>query len=107
MLVGLMMTKAVAVSKRSLAELAGVMTKFPQIIRNMNADDEQKKLLEGEKAAAIIKEFEKKLASVKGRLLVRPSGTEPVVRITMWGSDEAVIAQLAEELEDKLREEVL
>ncbi|MBQ9019921.1 phosphoglucosamine mutase, partial [Candidatus Saccharibacteria bacterium] len=84
MLVGLMVTKAVAVSKRSLAELAGAMTKFPQIIRNMNADDEQKKLLEGEKAAAIIKEFEEKLAPVKGRLLVRPSGTEPVVRITMW-----------------------
>lgn len=104
MLVGLMMTKAVAVSGRGLSELAGAMTKFPQVIRNMSADAEQKKLLEGEAAAAIISEFEEKLTTVKGRLLVRPSGTESIVRITIWGDDAVKITTLAEELEEKLKE---
>ena len=37
-------------------------------------------------------------------MLVRPSGTEELIRVTMWGEDEAEIEQLANELVEKLKE---
>ena len=39
-----------------------------------------------------------------GRLLVRPSGTENLIRITLWGNNESTIATLANELKDELKE---
>ena len=105
MLTALMITKVVAETKKSLKGLASIMTKFPQIILNMDATPEQKKALkEKDEAKNLLLEFNQKLESVEGRLLVRPSGTENLIRITMWGNDSDKIEALANELKTKLGE---
>lgn len=103
MLTALMITKIVAETKKSLKELANIITKFPQIIVNLNATPEQKSAFKSGVAENLLKEYEEKLASVSGRLLVRPSGTENLIRITVWGNSEATIQNLAEELKNQLK----
>ena len=46
--------------------------------------------------------YDKKLQSVSGRLLVRPSGTENLIRITMWGNDADTIEEFANNLKGEL-----
>ena len=105
MLTALMITKVITETKKSLRELANIITKFPQIMVNLKATPEQKQnLKEKDSAKQLLLEYSKKLESVQGRLLVRPSGTEPLIRITMWGNNENVIKDLAEELKNKLGE---
>ena len=105
MLTALMITKVVAETKKSLKDLSSIMTKFPQIIVNMDATPDQKKALkEKDEAKNLLLEFNQKLDSVEGRLLVRPSGTENLIRITMWGNDSEAIEKLANELKTKLGE---
>jgi phosphoglucosamine mutase len=105
MLTSLMVTKVIAETKKPLHELASIITKFPQVIVNMPATPEQKSALKSsEPAKKLLLEYDEKLKSVDGRLLVRPSGTEPLIRITMWGNDEPKITALANELKDKLGE---
>ena len=105
MLTSLMVTKVIAETKKPLRELAAIITKFPQVIVNMTATPEQKANLKtSEPAKKLLLEYDEKLKAVDGRLLVRPSGTELLIRITMWGNDEAKITALANELKDKLGE---
>lgn len=104
MLTALMVTKVVAETKKSLKELASIITKFPQIIVNLEATKDQKSALQNQPTKNLIKEYEKSLEAVSGRLLVRPSGTENLIRITMWGNDENEIKKLANELKNKLGE---
>ena len=101
----LMVTKAITETNKSLEELASIITKYPQVIVNMPATPEQKESLKtSEEAKQLLLEYNKKLEPVSGRLLVRPSGTENLIRITMWGEDEKTITDLANELNNKLGE---
>lgn len=103
MLTSLMLTKIIAETNASLGKLAKIITKSPQIIVNMSATPEQKQALESKgESKRLLLEYDKILKDINGRLLVRPSGTEPLIRITMWGDDEAKITSLAEELKTKL-----
>lgn len=105
MLTALMIAKVISDTGKSLHQLASAMQKFPQVIVNMTADDQQKQAFKGSKAAEnLLQEYSQKLEPVQGRLLVRPSGTEPLIRITMWGNDASTIDDLANELKDKLGE---
>ena len=103
MLTSLMITKIVAKTKKSLQELANTIAKFPQIMVNMSATSKQKEALKtSDNAKNLLVEYDKKIKTVDGRLLVRPSGTEPLIRITMWGNDKTTIETLANELKNKL-----
>lgn len=105
MLTSLMIAKAVTETNNSLATLAKIITKFPQVILNLPATKEQKENLKtSEDAKKLLLEYDEKLKPVSGRLLVRPSGTENLIRITMWGNDEAEIEKLANNLKNKLGE---
>lgn len=105
MLTSLMITKAVKETSNSLASLAKIITKFPQVILNMPATPAQKDALKTSEAAKkLLLDFNKNLEAVAGRLLVRPSGTENLIRITMWGNDAAEIEKLANDLKNKLGE---
>ena len=105
MLTSLMMTKVIADTGKSLDELTSIYQKSPQVIVNLSATPAQKKSLESsEKVKATLDEYNKKLLPLEGRLLVRPSGTEPLIRITIWGNDESAITDLANALKDKLGE---
>lgn len=103
MLTALMIVKAIAESKKSLKELASIITKYPQVIVNAEVSATQKSAFEtSESAKKLLNEYTAKLAAVEGRLLVRPSGTENLLRITMWGNDKDAIDKLANELKDEL-----
>ena len=104
MLAALLVTKVIAATGKSLDELARIITKFPQINLTLDATSEQKQHLENPEVKTLIAEYEEKLKPASGRLLVRPSGTENLVRITMWGDNEEEITSLANELKTKLGE---
>ncbi len=104
MLVALLICKIAKTTQKSLADLASVITKFPQVILSLDASPVQKQHLENPEAKALLDEYTEKLQSTSGRLLVRPSGTENLIRITMWGEDEEKITLLANELKNKLGE---
>ncbi len=84
--------------ERPLSELTTIMEPFPQVLKNVRT---AKKL-----ALDQITGFSDKIASMekglgpRGRILVRPSGTEPVIRVMVEGEDEKVIDSLACELCD-------
>ena len=103
MLTSLMVAKVITETNTPLASLASIFTKSPQVIVNLPATPEQKSALKTSEAArTLLLEYDEKLHPVHGRLLVRPSGTEPLIRITMWGDDLASITSLASELQSHL-----
>ena len=105
MLTSLMITKVVTETNKPLRELASIITKYPQVIVNMPATKEQKENLKSsEEVRKLLLEYDEKLKTADGRLLVRPSGTELLIRITMWGNDKEQITKLANELKNKLGE---
>ena len=84
----------------SLAELVGGMPRFPQTLINIRTrsrvDLEASVEIQG-----AIRSAEQKIAD-RGRVLVRVSGTEPVVRVMVEGEDESEVSQLAEELAEEI-----
>ena len=105
LLTATVVAKIVKESKKSLRELAKTMVRFPQVIVNMEANTEQKAALKTSEAAKkLLLAYDEKLKTVSGRLLVRPSGTENLIRVTMWGSDENEINELANNLAKELKE---
>ncbi len=104
MLTALMITKIISQEKLTLTKLAQIIERFPQVIVNLNATPAQKsKLAASDAVKSILSQFEEKVKSAcAGRLLVRPSGTENLIRITMWGNDEKKITELANELKENL-----
>ncbi len=85
---------------RSLAELAAFMDTYPQVLLNLRVK-ERRDLKSIPAARQAIAAMEKRL-SPNGRLLVRYSGTEPLLRIMTEGEDEAEITQAAHELAQTL-----
>ncbi len=104
MLTALLATKVISETKKSLHELAAIIKKLPQITINISADPIQKENLNSDAVKELLSTYDEKLKAEKGRLLVRPSGTENLVRITMWGESEEFIKNLIEELKTKLGE---
>lgn len=104
-LTSLSIAKIITDTGKSLHELASIYQKSPQVIVNLPATPEQKESLETSDAIkSVILEYSRKLEAQAGRLLVRPSGTEPLIRITMWGNSEPIITDIANKLKAKLIE---
>ena len=83
---------------KPLSELATVMESFPQVLKNVRtATRMEVDAIPGFPEA--IEKFEQTLGK-SGRILVRPSGTEPVIRVMVEGQDKAVIDEIADELCD-------
>ncbi|MFC0523800.1 phosphoglucosamine mutase [Pontibacillus salicampi] len=66
-------------TEKPLSELAAEMQKFPQVLKNVRVTD-KKAVFENEQVSEAIKAVEAELGD-DGRVLVRPSGTEPLVRV--------------------------
>ena len=104
-LTSLVIAKVISETGKSLHELANLYQKSPQIILNLSATPAQKESLKANGSVKqLLLDYQHQLESQDGRLLVRPSGTEPLIRITMWGNDEPTITNLANELKNKLME---
>lgn len=105
MLTALMLAKTVLQTGQDLHALAQIFPKLPQIMVNFTANPAQKQALHEKPASrTLLLDYAKKLEPISGRLLVRPSGTENLIRITMWGEDADQIAAYAHELKAKLEE---
>ncbi|QED45998.1 phosphoglucosamine mutase [Cytobacillus dafuensis] len=79
LLTGLQLVNIMKMTKKSLSELAKEMKKFPQKLVNIRVTDKHH-VTDNEKVSAVISEVEKEMNG-NGRILVRPSGTEPLVRV--------------------------
>ncbi len=79
LLTGLQLVNIMKATNKKLSELAGEMKKYPQKLVNIRVSDKHH-VTENEKVKEIIKQVEGEMAG-DGRILVRPSGTEPLVRV--------------------------
>jgi phosphoglucosamine mutase len=97
-LTGLQLLKVMKKTGQSLSELASIMKVLPQVLRNAKVKNSNKyKYLEDELIANKCIELEKEFHG-EGRVLIRPSGTEPLVRVMIEGKDREYILSRAEEL---------
>ncbi|MFP4079486.1 MAG: phosphoglucosamine mutase [Ectothiorhodospira sp.] len=89
---------------RALSELQRGMEKYPQKLVNVpvTADAARGGLLEGRVVQEAVQDAESVLAG-RGRVLLRPSGTEPLVRVMVEGADVGLVGRLARELADAVR----
>ena len=88
---------------KPISELADVMESFPQVLKNVRtAQRLDPNHISGFPAA--VTALEQKLGD-RGRILVRPSGTEPVIRVMVEGEDETEINTMADELCELIRKE--
>lgn len=85
-------------SGKTFSELAGIMKELPQVLVNATVPNDKKNIyLEDEEIINAIKEVEAKLNGV-GRVLIRPSGTEPLVRVMLEGKNQEEIDKMAHDL---------
>ncbi len=96
MLAGLQLLSVVARSGRSLAELAGEsMVQYPQVLKNLRMDERHPELIQ--KLGPAIAAAEQEMAT-EGRVLVRLSGTEPLLRVMVEHADQEVADATADNL---------
>ncbi|MFI8510589.1 phosphoglucosamine mutase [Streptomyces sp. NPDC085460] len=100
-LTGLMLAARVCATGKSLAELAAVMERLPQILINVKDVDKSRVTTSGELAAAVA-DAERELGTT-GRVLLRPSGTEPLVRVMVEAADIEQARSVAQRLADVVK----
>ena len=100
-LTGLHLVAEMARTGKSLAELASVMTIFPQVMINVRGVDHHA-LKQDDAIADAVASAERELGDT-GRVLLRPSGTEPMVRVMVEASDHETAERIAAELAEIVR----
>lgn len=93
----LQVLEVVARSRQSLESLAGGMRKYPQVMINVRVEGERADLARNPDVADAVSATERRLDG-QGRVVLRPSGTEPVVRVMVEGRDESEVRALAARL---------
>ena len=92
--------------QKPLAELAAVMTRLPQVMENVQVSPEGKlEFYNSDAIKAAIRE-KKDLLGDEGRVLVRVSGTEPLIRVMVEGQNELQIRRIAADLALLIKEEL-
>ena len=92
---------------KSLKELASEIYIYPQVLKNVKVSSLGKLRLDKDKEIAIaIEEAGKELGDT-GRVLVRASGTEPLVRVMLEGKNEEQINRLADQIVEVVRERLI
>ena len=90
--------------KKTAAELNGLMKTYPQVLLNAKVTNEIKnKVLEIESVKNAIDDLTKNNPDM--RVVIRPSGTEPLLRVMLEGEDEDELKRLAKDLVDLIERE--
>ncbi|GJM14427.1 MAG: phosphoglucosamine mutase [Pseudohongiella sp.] len=100
----LQVLSAIVSCEQPLADLKNKMRKLPQSMINVKIP-KNVNVMENDNVALAVEEIEARLGE-QGRVLLRPSGTEPVVRVMVEGEDAVVVQALAQELSDKVAQEI-
>jgi phosphoglucosamine mutase len=104
LLTALQLINEMARSKKSLKELASIMQRFPQVL--INVSDVAKDKLESSIAiSAAVAKYESELGDA-GRILLRASGTEPLVRVMVEAQSDSIAKEIAEKLAKVVKEEL-
>ncbi len=87
-----------------MSELASVMTVYPQVLLNAKVSNLKKHSYTNDEV--IVKRIEEieSIMEGQGRVLIRPSGTEPLVRVMLEGKDQSVLDGYATELVELIQE---
>lgn len=106
LLSGLQLIEVMKETGKKMSELNSLMSNFPQVLVNAKVKNELKKsYLENQEIKSEIQRIEKMFCG-EGRVVIRPSGTEPLIRVMIEGKDELeikrVAAQLAKFVEEKI-----
>ncbi|BDG45592.1 phosphoglucosamine mutase [Parageobacillus sp. KH3-4] len=104
LLTALQLVNIMKIKEKPLSELASEVKKYPQQLMNVKVADKHK-VMENEKVKAVIQEVEKEM-SENGRVLVRPSGTEPLVRVMVEAPTEESCRNYVERIASVIREEM-
>ncbi len=100
----LQVLEVVARTRQSLAALADGMQKYPQVMINVAVDGDARRAINNNQTVSVaVRDVERALGG-RGRVILRPSGTEPVVRITVEGSELGQVQQLADQLAGVVKE---
>ncbi|OHW62120.1 phosphoglucosamine mutase [Andreesenia angusta] len=102
LLTALYLTTVLKESGKALSDLKSVMTELPQVLVNAKVPNEKKNIFnEDECIVEKIREVESSLDG-RGRVLIRASGTEPLVRVMLEGENIEEIEQMANEIADMI-----
>ena len=107
MLTALMLIKSILEERKTASQMASMIKLYPQVLVNAKVNSDKKyDYKENEEIKAAIENLEKEFAG-NGRVLIRPSGTEPLVRVMIEGENQDYIGKKAEEvaklIEEKLK----
>ncbi len=105
-LTSLMLIQTLLEENRKASELASIIKLYPQVLINAKVNSEKK--YDYEKDVDIkkaISDLEKEFAG-NGRVLIRPSGTEPLVRVMIEGEDQEYITKRAQEIVNLIEEKL-
>lgn len=91
----LQVLRAITDQGKTLADLKGAMTKFPQVMINVPANSA--KVMENNAVQSAVRDVDAVLGD-KGRVLLRPSGTESLIRVMVEGEDAPQVKRLAAQL---------
>ena len=94
--------RTMAATRRTLADLASELTAYPQVLMNLRVHH-RVDLKTIPEVAAVIADVESRLAG-NGRLLVRYSGTEPLLRVMLEGRDESEIRRWGQQIIDAVKQ---
>ncbi len=98
-LTAVQLLRAIKKSGKKLSELAQLMQVYPQVILNVRADKEMKRMVKVDEGVLKRQQQLEEGMNGNGRILVRPSGTEPVIRIMVEGLARAAILNAARSME--------
>jgi phosphoglucosamine mutase len=98
----LQILEAMVRTGKGLAELAADVQKVPQVMINVPVNGQVSNLADSDVINKAVKSVQDQLGET-GRVILRPSGTEPLIRVTLEGTDEMQVNQLAEELAEVVR----
>ncbi|PLR95503.1 phosphoglucosamine mutase [Bacillus sp. T33-2] len=96
LLTGLQLANIMKITQKPLSELAGEMKKYPQVLVNVRVTDKHH-VTDNDKVKQVIQQVEEEMNG-NGRILVRPSGTEPLVRVMAEAPSEDLCKQYVERI---------
>ena len=105
LLTALQLLCEMARTKKSLKELSSIMQRFPQVLINVSGVAKDKLESSTTNLAQQVAKYESELGDA-GRILLRASGTEPLVRVMVEAQSDSIAKEIAEKLAQVVKEEL-